>query len=345
MACKNGVREFRQEENQTPQPAILAPSEPSQNATLKLTQNRPETCGVVPALNAGLHLIGHRNGSQQLTGACKRPAPLATCNAAPHFTRARPPNSMPPPSPPKERLDQTLVLRQLCDSREQAKRLILAGEVKVDGHVVDKPATKIGSDSAIILKSRPRYVGRGGLKLEGALSSLGINPAELTCLDIGASTGGFTDCLLQHGATKVYTIDVGTNQLVWKIRSDPRVISREKFNARNLSATDLPEAMDLIVIDVSFISLTKILPAAFSVLKPDGHIVALIKPQFEVGRNEVGKGGIVRDETARERAADRITEFVSSTLAQRSIRRIDSPITGTDGNHEYFGHFRPQGDY
>ena len=244
----------------------------------------------------------------------------------------------------KERLDQALVISQLCTSREQAKRLILAGEVRVDGHVVDKPATKVRLDAEITLKSKPRYVGRGGLKLEGALADLSIDPSGLTCLDIGASTGGFTDCLLQHGAAKVYAIDVGTNQLVWKIRNDPRVVAREQFNARHLSAEDLPELVDLVVIDVSFISLTKILPAAFRVLKPGGDVVALIKPQFEVERHEVGKGGIVRDATTRLRSAERIAEFVSASLGQLFIRRIDSPITGTDGNHEFFGHLRSQLD-
>ena len=244
----------------------------------------------------------------------------------------------------KERLDQTLVLRQLCDSREQAKRLILAGEVRVDGQLVDKPATKIAASAEVILKSKPRYVGRGGLKLEGALAQLGINPTGLTCLDIGASTGGFTDCLLQHGAAEVFAIDVGTNQLAWKIRNDPRVTARENFNARHLTLDDLPGRVDLIVIDVSFISLTKILPAAFGVLNPSGEVIALIKPQFEVERDQVGKGGIVRDETARHGAIEKITNFVSAELGHRVLDVIDSPITGTDGNHEFFGHFRLSSD-
>lgn len=244
-----------------------------------------------------------------------------------------------PSPPPKERLDQSLVLRKLCDSREQAKRLILAGEVRLNGHTVDKPATKVPLDAEITLKSKPRYVGRGGLKLERALADFSIDPTGQTCLDIGASTGGFTDCLLQHGAAKVYAIDVGTNQLAWKIRSDPRVITREKFNARHLQPQDLPEAVDLIVIDVSFISLTKILPAAFGVLKADGHLVALIKPQFEATRREVGKGGIVRDAAAREKAASKITQFVRD-LGHDFLAQTDSPITGTDGNHEYLAHFR-----
>ncbi|MFT4548174.1 MAG: 23S rRNA (cytidine1920-2'-O)/16S rRNA (cytidine1409-2'-O)-methyltransferase [Verrucomicrobiales bacterium] len=245
-----------------------------------------------------------------------------------------------PSQPSKERLDQALVQKKLCDSREQAKRLILAGEVRVGGHTVDKPATKVALDAEITVKNKPRYVGRGGLKLEGALTCFETDPSGLTCLDIGASTGGFTDCLLQHGAKKVYAIDVGTNQLVWKIRNDPRVVAREKFNARHLTPTDLPESVDLIVIDVSFISLTKILPAAFSVLKPDGQIIALIKPQFEVERGQVGKGGIVRDETIRQSAATKVTDFVIGELRHEFLAIIDSPISGTDGNQEFLGHFQ-----
>jgi 23S rRNA (cytidine1920-2'-O)/16S rRNA (cytidine1409-2'-O)-methyltransferase len=241
---------------------------------------------------------------------------------------------------PKERLDQTLVLRNLCDSREQAKRLILAGEVRVAGHTVDKPATKVAADAEITLKSKPRYVGRGGLKLEGALVEFNIDPTNRVCLDIGASTGGFTDCLLQHGAAKVYAIDVGTNQLVWKIRSDPRVIAREQFNARHLQPDDLPEPVNLIVIDVSFISLTKILPAAFRVLETGGALVALIKPQFEVARGDVGKGGIVRSDHARQLAVERDISFVRTELGQEFLQMIESPITGTDGNHEFLAHFR-----
>ena len=246
---------------------------------------------------------------------------------------------MPQPNP-KERLDQTLVFRGLCDSREQAKRLILAGEVRVAGHTVDKPATKVVTDAEITLKSKPRYVGRGGLKLEAALEEFRIDPADLPCLDIGASTGGFTDCLLQHGAAKVYAIDVGTNQLVWKIRNDPRVIARENFNARHLQVDDLPERVNLIVIDVSFISLTKILPAAFPVLEAGGELVALIKPQFEVAREDVGKGGIVRCAETRNLATKRITTFVQTELGQEFLQMIESPITGTDGNHEFLAHFR-----
>ena len=198
-------------------------------------------------------------------------------------------------------------------------------------------------DADITLKSKPRYVGRGGLKLEHALSEFGIDPTGLICLDLGASTGGFTDCLLQHGAARVYAIDVGTNQLAWKIRDDPRVVAREKFNARHLKPDDLPEAIDLTVIDVSFISLKKILPAAFSVLRTGGNLIALIKPQFEVARDQVGKGGIVRDASARREAVDSVTAFATAQLGQQLIKVVDSPITGTDGNHEFLAHFAPIG--
>ena len=170
---------------------------------------------------------------------------------------------------PKDRLDTVLALRGLCDSREQAKRLILAGEVMVNGHAATKPGHVVKPDDMIVLKNKPRYVSRGGLKLEGALTSFNIDPTGLTCLDAGASTGGFTDCLLQHGAAKVYAFDVGTNQLVWKIRSDARVTAREQFNLRQLQPADVPEPIDLAVFDLSFISLTLILPAVMAVLHPD----------------------------------------------------------------------------
>jgi len=235
----------------------------------------------------------------------------------------------------KDRVDALLVARGLCDSREQAKRLILAGEVRSGDATVDKPSTKLPADAPLDVRERPKFVGRGGFKLEGALDAFGIDPSGWTCLDIGASTGGFTDCLLQHGATRVHAIDVGTNQLVWKIRSDPRVVSREKFNARNLTREDLGgEVVRLVVIDVSFISLTKILPAAFGVLEPGGMIVCLIKPQFELAREEVGKGGIIRDEALRAKAVAKIHDFVSHH--GREWRGcVASQLAGTDGNQEF----------
>ncbi|MBT8037530.1 MAG: TlyA family RNA methyltransferase [Verrucomicrobiae bacterium] len=237
--------------------------------------------------------------------------------------------------PSRERADSLLVARGLCDSREQAKRLILAGEVLTGTTVVAKPSTKIASDAALTVKERPKFVGRGGLKMEGALDAFGIDPTGLTCLDVGASTGGFTDCLLQRGALKVHAIDVGTNQLVWKLRSDPRVIVKEKFNARHMTPEDIGELIDLAVTDVSFISLTKILPPMFATLKEDGEIICLIKPQFELNREDISKGGIVRDPDLHQRAVDKIHHFVTSELGHTWIECIDSPITGTDGNREF----------
>jgi 23S rRNA (cytidine1920-2'-O)/16S rRNA (cytidine1409-2'-O)-methyltransferase len=235
----------------------------------------------------------------------------------------------------KQRLDVLLMERGLCDSREQAKRLILAGEVMVGGHAVTKAGTSVAVDADLCIKEKPRFVGRGGLKLEGALTSFGIEVQGRVSLDIGSSTGGFTDCLLQNGAPKVYAIDVGTNQLVWKLRNDPRVDVREQFNARHLRPDDLPELADLIAIDVSFISLTKILPAAFGVLKEGGDLICLIKPQFELEREEVGRGGIVKDPALHEKAVEKIRNFAEGELQKHWNRLIESPITGTDGNREY----------
>jgi len=237
--------------------------------------------------------------------------------------------------PRKERADVLLVERGLCESRELAKRLILAGEVRSGDSVVQKPGAKIPADTPLKVRERPKYVGRGGLKLEAALDAFGIDPAGRVCLDIGASTGGFTDCLLQRGAARVHAVDVGTNQLVWKLRSDPRVVVREKFNARRMVVGDLGERVSLVVIDVSFISLEKILPAAFGVMEDGGELVCLIKPQFEVGREDVGKGGIVRDPALHRQAVEKIRRFVVEECGREWRGVIDSPITGTDGNREF----------
>jgi 23S rRNA (cytidine1920-2'-O)/16S rRNA (cytidine1409-2'-O)-methyltransferase len=235
---------------------------------------------------------------------------------------------------PKERVDVLLVARGLCETREQAKRLVLAGEVRTGDRIIDKPSSKIDDAAPLEVKEKLRYVGRGGLKMEGALDAFGISPDGWVCLDIGASTGGFTDCLLQRGALRVHAVDVGTNQLAWKIRSDPRVVVKEQFNARGLTEADLGERVRLVVIDVSFISLTKILPAAFGVLEDGGGIVCLIKPQFELERDDIGKGGIVRDPALHERAVSKIRDFVAAQGREwRGL--IDSPITGTDGNREF----------
>ena len=236
---------------------------------------------------------------------------------------------------PKVRLDQLLVQRGLCDSREQAKRLILAGEVLCDTLPQLKPGLPVPEDLPLTLRNRPKYVGRGGEKLEGALDHFAISVAGRIAVDIGASTGGFTDCLLQRGALRVHAFDVGTNQLAWKLRQDPRVISRENFNCRSLSPADTGELAGIVVIDVSFISLTKILPAAFSVLAPAGDLVCLVKPQFELTRGEVGKGGIVRDDDLRLKTLEKIQTFVSQDLNKSWRGAMESPISGSDGNREF----------
>ncbi len=233
-----------------------------------------------------------------------------------------------------ERVDVLLVARGLCDSREQAKRLIMAGEVMNGTERVAKPSVKVATDADLQVLERPKYVGRGGFKMEGALEEFGIDPTGWVCLDVGASTGGFTDCLLQRGAARVHAIDVGTNQLAWKIRSDERVVSREQFNARHLTEEDLGERVRLAVMDLSFISLTKVLPAVFGVLEEGGEVVCLIKPQFELSKGEVGKGGIVREAALHEKAVEKIRRFVAE--AGREWRGVMvSPITGTDGNVEF----------
>ncbi|MCB1062337.1 MAG: TlyA family RNA methyltransferase [Verrucomicrobiae bacterium] len=246
----------------------------------------------------------------------------------------------------KTRLDQAIVARGLCDSRELAKRLILAGQVVVDGVNHPKPGMNVSADQPIRIKEMPKYVGRGGLKLEGALDAFGIDPTGKVGMDIGASTGGFTDCLLQRDVAKMFAFDVGTNQLAWKIRSDPRVVSREGFNARYLTLEDLGgEWVDLIVMDVSFISLTKILPAAFSVLKPVGDLICLIKPQFELRKEQIGKGGIVRDPDLRQEAIEKIRQFATTEQAKDWRGLIESPISGTDGNVEYLAWLKhPESD-
>ena len=244
---------------------------------------------------------------------------------------------------PRERLDLLLVQRGLCPSREQAKRLILAGEVLVN----DTPCTKVGTlfatDVALRVKTPPRFVSRGGLKLEGALDHFGIDVTGRVAVDVGASTGGFTDCLLQRGAVRVYAFDVGTNQLVWKLRNDPRVISREKFNVRHLTPEDVTEPFDVLVADVSFISLTLVLPPVFPHLKPGADAVVLVKPQFELQREDIGPGGIVRDPEAHQRACDKIQHFIQSQPDLEWRGLIESSIQGTDGNREFLAWFRKAG--
>ena len=237
------------------------------------------------------------------------------------------------------RLDLALVQSGLCPSREQAKRLIMAGEVMLGDEVISKPGWLVHADAQLKVKTPPRFVSRGGLKLEGALDHFGIDVTGLIGMDVGASTGGFTDCLLQRGALKVYAFDVGTNQMVWKLRSDPRVICRENFNVRHLQPADVPETVDIIVADVSFISLTLVLPGALSVLKTGGQALVLVKPQFELSRDEVGKGGIVREPELHAKACTRIRSFVENhtELEWRGI--TESSIQGTDGNREFLAWF------
>lgn len=235
----------------------------------------------------------------------------------------------------KARLDLVLVEQGLFASREQAQRAVMAGEVRLGDRVLNKSSIEVDADADLSVATPPRFVGRGGLKLEGALDHFGIDPAGKIALDIGASTGGFTDCLLQRGAKKVYAIDVGHGQLAWKIRNDPRVIVREHLNARHLNATEIPEPIDLCVIDVSFISLTLILPNAFELLTPTGVVLALIKPQFELRPEDVGRGGIVSDPVLHEKAKQKIEQFVVGQ-GHVSLGAVESPITGTDGNKEFF---------
>ncbi len=237
--------------------------------------------------------------------------------------------------PKRSRLDLFLVEQGFFSSREQAQRAVLAGEVKIGDQIIDKSSVLVGPDAAVSLQARSPYVGRGGLKLQGALDHFQLSVRGLTALDIGASTGGFTDCLLQRGAAKVYSIDVGHGQLAWKIRNDPRVVVHEKLNARYLRREDIPEKIDLCVIDVSFISLTLILSNAFDLVTPNGVILALIKPQFELQAADVAHGGIVRDPALHEKAQNKIRDFVVNA-GHNVTGMVRSGITGADGNQEFF---------
>ncbi|PYK04701.1 MAG: TlyA family rRNA (cytidine-2'-O)-methyltransferase [Verrucomicrobia bacterium] len=241
--------------------------------------------------------------------------------------------------PKKLRLDQLLVRKGLFASREQARRAIMAGDVMVGTRIAPKPSELLEEHAAITVKPARKYVGRGALKLEAALDHFQIDVRRKTALDIGASTGGFTDCMLQRGAEKVYAVDVGHGQLDWKLRNDPRVIVLEKVNARFLSHEHIPEVVDLCVIDVSFISLTLILPNAFDLITPAGMILALIKPQFELQRSEVGRGGIIRDPGLHRNAQDKIVAFVTH-LGHVVTGIVPSAITGADGNQEFFACMR-----
>ncbi len=238
----------------------------------------------------------------------------------------------------KRRLDQMLVDRGLAESRQRARALVMAGSVLVDGRRSGKAGHSLPEDCRIELSSRLPYVSRGGFKLEAALGHFGIAVTGKVCADIGSSTGGFTDCLLQRGAARVYAVDVGVGQLDWKLRNDPRVVVREGVNARYLKPGDLPEPVDLATADVSFISLTLILPALSALLTPSGEMVILVKPQFEVGRGQVGRGGIVRDPELHRAVCAKVEAALGGSGWR--TERMDSPIAGAGGNREFLVHGR-----
>ncbi len=243
----------------------------------------------------------------------------------------------------RERIDKLLVDRGLAHSRTKAQALVMAGAVLVDEQLVAKPSELFPTKANIRIKAdaQSRYVGRGGVKLEAALREFQIDVSGFVCLDVGASTGGFTDCLLQHGALKVIAVDVGHNQIDWKLRNDRRVDVREGVNARYLTPNDLDDEFDLITIDVSFISATKILPALVPLLNANGCVITLIKPQFEVGKGEVGKGGIVKDSAQHHRVIAEVNASAES-LGLRVAGVIESPIKGADGNVEFLALYECQ---
>jgi len=240
----------------------------------------------------------------------------------------------------KDRFDHLLVTQGFAQSRDAAVRMILSGAVKVNGAVVDKPAKAISVDAAIeVLQQTSRFVSRGGDKLAAALDTCSIDPQGKICLDVGCSTGGFTDCLLQRGAARVYAVDVGYGQFDWRLRQDPRVVLIERTNIRHLHRSTIPASIGLAVIDVSFISLTKVLPPILQFLSPGALIIALVKPQFEVGKGRVGRGGIVREETQRQEVLQRIVHFAAEVGLQ-TTKTLDCPIKGKKGNHEILAIFK-----
>ncbi len=238
---------------------------------------------------------------------------------------------------PKRRLDELLVERGLAESRTRAQALILAGLVfGRGGQRLDKPGRSLAEDAEIELRGRDHpWVSRGGVKLAHGLEAFGVDPAGAVALDIGASTGGFTDVLLSRGAARVYAVDVGHGQLAWKLRNDARVMVRERVNARNLTPAEVPEPVDLIVCDASFISLKTVLPAALALAKDQARLVALIKPQFEVGADRVGKGGVVRDPALHEEVCREIADWLGSQPGWRVIGIAESPLLGPEGNKEF----------
>jgi len=240
----------------------------------------------------------------------------------------------------KERIDVLLVEQNLAESRSKAQAMIMAGEVYIGEQKIDKAGTMVPTESVITVRSNVcPYVSRGGLKLEKALADFGVDPTGYVCSDSGASTGGFTDCLLQNGAKKVFAIDVGYGQLAWKIRNDPRVVTMERTNIRYVTPEDLGEPLDLSVVDVSFISLHTVLPAIKNLLKDSGQIVCLIKPQFEAGKGKVGKKGVVREPSIHEEVLQSFLSLADK-LEMTLLHLTYSPVKGPEGNIEFLGHLK-----
>jgi 23S rRNA (cytidine1920-2'-O)/16S rRNA (cytidine1409-2'-O)-methyltransferase len=238
------------------------------------------------------------------------------------------------------RLDQRVVELGLVESREKAQRLIRAGGVTVDGRAETKPSHEIDPDAAVVLQEKERFVSRGGEKLEGAFRAFSLDVTGRTCVDVGASTGGFTDCLLQHGAARVYAVDVGRGQLHWKLRTDLRVVVLDEVNARYLAPTMFPDRPDFATVDVAFISLEKILPALFGVLTERAELVTLIKPQFEAGREQVGRGGVVKDPLVHAAVTERIRSFGVRELGLLWCGVCESPLKGPAGNTEFLAYWK-----
>jgi 23S rRNA (cytidine1920-2'-O)/16S rRNA (cytidine1409-2'-O)-methyltransferase len=236
----------------------------------------------------------------------------------------------------KQRLDVALVERRLVESREKAQALILAGKVLLDGQRADKPGRAVASEARIEVGQPLKYVSRGGLKLEAALDRFAISVVGKICLDVGTSTGGFTDCLLQRGALRVHAVDTGAGQIDWKLRTDARVVLHERLNARYLKFDDIRECVDIMVCDVSFISVTLLTPALKPLLKPEGDWVILVKPQFEVGRELVGSGGIVRDPASHRLACEKVAAAVQALGFRTEL--MESPVRGAEGNREFLLH-------
>ncbi len=242
----------------------------------------------------------------------------------------------------KERLDKIIVDRGIASSRERARALIMEGKVLVKGTPVTKAGSMVASDAPVEVRGGEiPYVSRGGLKLEAALEHFGISAAGKVAMDVGSSTGGFADCLLEHGAAKVYCIDVGYGQLAWKLRQDPRIVLIERTNIRYLEREKIPEPIDLVTIDVSFISLVKVVPRVLEFLQPGGEMIALIKPQFEVGKGEVDKGGVIKDAAKRQRAVVQVQEALES-MGLKTIGIMESPVRGQKGNVEYLIYMSPK---